>query len=101
MMTWELLHPLMTPGHLGYLPSFLSEKDSRPAKEQLDERYIGGWRPFHGFKALSGHRLSYPHDPILSPLAKLQFREELIVLYQHSWVAIFQKDETFEVCRMD
>lgn len=103
MMTWELLHPNITPGHLGILPTMLNESDPRPAKDQFNENYAhgGGWDPFGGFELLEDNSLKYPGDPPLEPLAQLQFRNELIVFYEYSWVAIIHKDRYFEVCRMD
>jgi hypothetical protein len=103
MMEWIMLHPNMTPGHLGLLPWMLDENDPRDAREQFNERYAhgGGWHPMGGFKLNPNNSLKYPGDPVLEPLAHLQFRNELIVFYDSSWVAIIQKDRTFEVCRMD
>jgi hypothetical protein len=100
-MIWNLLHPAMTPEHLGLLPSMLSEVDPRPAREQFDERYICGWDPFPGFTLEKDNSLTYPGDPRLKPLASAMLRDELIVFYQHAWVAIVQPDRSFEVCRMD
>jgi hypothetical protein len=103
MMTWELLHPGMTPEHLGLLPLMLDESDPRPAKDQFNERYGhgGGWHPMKGFKLHENNSLTYPGDPPLKPLAQLQFRNELIVFYDHAFVAIIHQDRSFEVCRMD
>jgi hypothetical protein len=103
MMVWVLLHPNMTPAHLGLLPGMLSLEDPRPAKEQFNERYAhgGGWSPFKGFTLHADNTLTYPQDPPLRPLAQLQFRDELIVFYDHAWVVIIQKDRCFEACRMD
>jgi len=101
-MIWTLLHEKMTPEHLGYLPSFLSESDPRPAAAQINERYVyGGWSPFEGFKMTKDKGLSYPGDPTYKPLACTWLRDELILYYQHSWVAILQKDGSFEVARLD
>jgi len=104
MMTWEALHPLMTAEHLGFLPGMLDENDPRPAREQFNERYAhgGGWQPFIGHELREEDlTLKYPGDPPLIPLAKLQFRDELIVLYEHDFVMIKQRDGSYEVCRMD
>jgi hypothetical protein len=102
-MVWELLHSKMTPEHLGLLPGMLDDMDPRPAKDQFNESYThgGGWRPFKGHKLQSNNSLTYPGDPPLYPLARLQFRDELILFYLGSWVAIIQPDRTYEVCRMD
>src|SRR5262245_26974814 len=100
---WKFLHPRMTYDHLGLLPEMLWTSDPRPARAQFNERYShgGGWDPFHGFKMLADHTLTYEGDPPTVPLAQCQFRDELIIFYDHSWVAIVQKDGSFEVCRMD
>ena len=103
MLVWEFLDLRMTPEHLGLLPDMLDEDDPRPAKDQLNERYAhgGGWDPMKGFKLLKNNSLTYPGDPPLRPLAQCQFRNELIVFYDHAWVAIIHQDRYFEVCRMD
>jgi hypothetical protein len=77
--------------------------DPRPAKEQFAERYeYGGWRNQEGFTAIGGTpTLQYPGDPPLKPIALMQLRDELIFVYLHGYVSIFQKDGSFEACRMD
>jgi len=101
-MTWELLHPRMTAEWLGYLPGFLRLDDPRSAKEQIHERYISGWHPFQGAMTLRpDDKLKYPGDPLITPLARSQLRDERIVLYEHDWVAIIQPDRSFEVARLD
>lgn len=101
-LQWEMLHPKMTLRHLGYIPGWLSPSDPKSAREQLSEGYkFGGWQPFKGFTLNDDNSLSYPGDPPIKPLAKAQLRDETIVFYDHSWVAVIQKDRSFEVCRMD
>ena len=92
-----------TPDDVGPIPYWLDEADPRPAKEQLDEHYQhgGGWQPFEGFKLLKGGRIKYPGDPAHKPLAMMQLREEVIMVYPRAWVMILQKDGSFEICRMD
>lgn len=101
--TWEMLHPAMSYDNLGYLPQFLSIEDERSAKEQLHDNYAhgGGWFPFKGFKMIEGNALKYPGDPAYHPLAKTTLRDETIFFYPHAWVAIVQKDGSYEVARMD
>jgi hypothetical protein len=94
-------HPKCTIHHWGYIPSFLFEEDLRPAKEQFNDRYPGGWQPFNGFTKDEENRLHYPGDPVQFPVSEIQFRNERIILYQHDWVCIIQPDGTWEVCRMD
>lgn len=87
---------------LGYIPSFLSEEDPRPAREQFQERYIAGWSPFQGFEMGKECELIYPGDPPLRPIATATLRDEIILVYEYAWVAILQKKgNSFEVCRMD
>jgi hypothetical protein len=94
-------HPRCTIEHWGYIPLFLNEGDPRPAKEQFDDRYQAGWKPFIGFTKDDQDGLHYPGDPIQLPVSEIQFRNERILLYQSSWVCIIQPDGTWEVCRMD
>jgi len=103
LLHWELLHPRMTKEHLGLIPAWLTTNDPRPAREQIDGWYQhgGGWNPFDGFKMNALYHLIYPDDPPLVPLAKAQLRNETILFYRHSWVAIVQHDGTFEVARID
>lgn len=92
------------PNFVGLIPTFLDMDDDRPAAEQFAERYLyGGWRPQEGFvKDPNGLPiLHYPGDPPLKPIAVMQLREETIFVYLHGYVSIFQKDGSFEACRMD
>jgi hypothetical protein len=46
--------------------------------------------------------LQYPGDPPYEPIAMWPLRDEMIVIYRHSIVAIFQvKDGSFSVARLD
>jgi hypothetical protein len=97
------IHPRCTPDHVGYIPTFLDREDPRPAREQFAERYIyGGWRPQDGFtKGEDLYSLKYPGDPVLHPIASMVLKDETIMIYDHGYVAIWQKGGTFEMCRMD
>lgn len=105
MITWELLHPMMTLDHLGLLPAFILEADPRSAREQIHERYShgGGWFPYKGFRLGEDNRLisEYPEEPDLMPLARTRLRHELVLFYNHSWVAVVQPDRSFETARID
>jgi hypothetical protein len=87
----------------GFIPDFLDEGDPRPAREQFNERYRGGWVPAPpGLKLdVSTLRLTYPGDPAMVPLSTMYFRDEVIVLFRSSWVCIIQPDRSWEVARMD
>jgi hypothetical protein len=103
MMVWEQLHPEMTFARLGFIPMYVDDTDPRSAREQFNDHYsfAGGWRPFKGHTLDADNRLHYPEDPPLIPLAQTRLRDELIVFYDHAWIAVIQPDRTFEVCRMD
>ncbi len=100
---FQLLDARYQSDVVGFLPQFFSEQDPRPAKVQIDRNYAhgGGWRPFIGFQLLEDRNIKYPGDPIYRPIAEAKLRDETIVMYPHSWVAIFQKDGTFEIARVD
>ena len=106
---WILYKPGMTVDHLGLIPTFLSEDDTRPAREQFDENYAhgGGWQPFTGFKLnVEDMVLTYPNDPPIKPLAGVTLHigrsAEHIYVYPHAWVLIMKdSDMSWEVCRMD
>jgi len=104
MLMWKFLHPQMTWGHLGFIPNWLDDDDPRSAREQLDAGYrysVGFWEPLPGQKLTNQNWLTYPGDPPLIPLAEAKLRDELILFYDHSMVAIVQPDRTFKVTRMD
>jgi hypothetical protein len=89
---------------VGWIPQFLSEDDPRPAKEQLDTNYKhgGGWNPMNGWHFFKDTlKLYYPGDPAMLPFAKMKLRDEVILVYDHSWVLIMQPDGSHEVSRMD
>jgi hypothetical protein len=106
----QLLRPNVTPEILGCIPDFLDLRDPRPAREQFNENYAhgGGWHPMKGWQLLKDNSIYYTgslgesdNEPPYKPLAQTKFRNELIVIYDHAWVAIIQPDRTFEVSRMD
>lgn len=99
----KFLHPRANWDHVGIIPDMLNEHNPKPAKKQLHEGYPqgGGWSPFKGFTLREDNSLTYPGDPPQKPIAEMRLREELILIYEHAWVAIIQPDRSFEVCRMD
>ena len=96
-----------------YLPHFFNEDDPRPAKEQVHTAYShgGGWNPFNGFKlhrfgevpgeVREHYGLKYPGDPIMRELSRAKLRDELLVFFECSWLAIIQPDSSWEVARLD
>jgi hypothetical protein len=98
-MIWLVVRP---GTDLGFLTDIIDDSDSRPVKEQVNEKYAygGGWRPLPGFR-LDGLELSYPGDPPMMPVAMAQLRDEQVMLYPHDWVLVVQPDGSFECSRMD
>jgi hypothetical protein len=97
-----MLHPQMTMDALGFIPEFLSVDNPEPAKEQIHNTYCSGWHAFQGFTMEpETHVLKYPGDPKFPPLAQARLRDELILFYDCAWVAIVQKDGSFEISRLD
>jgi hypothetical protein len=112
------LHP-RSDDLVGVIPHFLNEVDMRPAAEQFNQSYAhgGGWRPMMGWTTRKGEwrelRLAadfyptpplfiqYPGDPKFAPVALIQFRDEMVWVYAHAWVAIEQWDGRVEISRMD
>ena len=86
---------------LGFLPAFLNEEDPRPAGEQFNMNYVGGWDPFPGFTMTEDGALQYPEDPPMVPIGCTTLRNETIFFYPYAFVAIKQPDGTFEAARMD
>lgn len=102
MISFEMRHPQATAEHLGFIPYFFSNGDSRSAREQIDSNYShgGGWRPFQGF-TLRENGLDFPGDPLMRLLAVAKLGKEEIRIYEHAWVAIIQEDDSFEISRLD
>lgn len=105
MIQFSLLHPKATQEHLGLIPEFLCESDGRPAAQQFSHNYShgGGWRPMKSWKIhnLAEHSIRYPGDKVLKPIASAKLMDEIICIYEHAWVGIFQPDGSFEISRMD
>lgn len=103
MITFLARHPQATPEHFGMIPTMLCDSDPRPASEQLDAGYAvaGGWQPMPKFTMGDGDVLLYPGDDPLEPIAELLLRDERVVIYPYSIVAIIQPDGSFTAARME
>lgn len=88
---------------LGFIPTFLSEDDPRPARDQFNENYAhgGGWSPMRGWKFHPQTQMILYHGEVYRPISRAHLRDETIIVYQDAWVCILQKDGSFEVSRMD
>ena len=84
----------------GIILSFLDHSDPRPAREQFDEQYVGGWHSIKGF-SFNTNQLTYPGDPPLRAISEVIFCDESIMIFPYAMVLILQPDGSFEVSRMD
>lgn len=108
MIYWAVV-PGRSPSCLGFLPEIVRSDDPRPAKEQFNERYQGGWRIFTGASLDLDNmepvtrlpKLVYPGDPPLDLIAMGIREDELVLLFPCSWVAILQSDRSYEIARID
>lgn len=93
---------------VGALPLCWDPSDARDAITQHDERQMGNgpWSDILSAKWKfdpADRSLKYPGDRKMLPLAeaKLPLTDEVILVYQHAWVAIIQSDGSFTVDRRD
>ena len=93
---------------VGFLPEFASPDDPRRLQEQVNEAYAhgGGWNSFDGFElrchmASGRFSLVYPGDPPMQERARARFRNQIIVLFDMSWVGIIENMKLIDVARID
>jgi hypothetical protein len=93
----------------GFIPEFLRDSDPRPAWKQIDANYAhgGGWQPTSGFKIgeideVNGTaRIRFPGDPEFRSLGCMIFRDELLFLFEASFVMAKGRSGDWEVARLD
>ena len=94
---------------VGFLPEIFLEHDPRTAQEQANERYTQGegWHSFKGFKLVGSKDngllcLQYPDDPLMRELARANFHDQVLVLFEGSWLGVIESDGTLsDVARID
>ena len=86
----------------------LSELNPEDAVTQLNNgyRHGGGWNDFNGFtlnRSGTNYSISYPEDPPMRELSRATLRDEVIVLFECSWVAVIQENGkgSYRIARMD
>lgn len=101
----DLVHPVpqQPNGWWGYVPEFLDEHDPRSAREQIAEKYVGGWNPLPGGTFdIETLAWTYPGDPPQQPVSIMIFRRERLIMYPHEFVLILSPDrKSWEISRMD
>ena len=88
---------------LGLLPEIITDKDSRPVREQIEDRYVYGWEPMEGFTfdPMSA-TLTYKDGEQMFALAYAAVRNEVVVLYESAILLVFNRtDNTYDVIRID
>ena len=102
-LTITLLEPGVTLQTLGALPDMLDANDPAPAREQLDRgyRHGGGFRGLSGWYLGADDVLHFPGDRPYRPIAEMRMRDERILVFEGSFVAVIAPDRSFEVARMD
>ena len=106
MIQFKLTDPRYTYAAVGLLPEFFDERNPQSARDQLHEAYAhgGGVHPFKGFDLIEVDgkaALQYPGDPLAHEIARATCRDETIILFAYSWVAIVQKNGAYIVTRCD
>lgn len=103
MLEFKMLHPSYTIEDLGMLPFFAWESNPKSVKEQINDNYKhgGGWQSMKGFTLNKDTSISYSDDPPQHPIAIANLRDEIIFVYESSWVLILQPNGSFDVARVD
>lgn len=95
----------------GAIPAMLSVNDPREAVEQLDEGYAhgGGWRDWRDDNPweldlrseLLESVLRYDGDEWLKCVAETRLRDERVLVFELSLVAVVSGSGEWRLCRMD
>ncbi len=106
----SVLDPARQVGLLGLI---LREEDPRPAHEQIEKRYIGGWLDMTEWFKWDGDRSlivystanehEVEHKEEYAPIAScyLPLSNEAVVLFQYSFLGIFKDGRLMGVTRCD
>lgn len=76
----------------GLIPFFLSPFNPKPLWEQIHDQYRhgGGWRDFDGFTVSVNedgqYSIEYAGDPPMHEIGRITYGNELILLFDHSWL---------------
>lgn len=90
------------PEMWGFIPSFLNKDSPATTIQQLNAGQPGGWHKFEGFKFDKDRKiLTYPGDPPMKAISTMHFKDDIVLLFPHSWVLVLQPDGKFEVARCD
>lgn len=90
----------------GMIPAFISPTCEKPMWEQVHENYShgGGWHDFDGFEVSQddkGHyMMQYPGDPVYHERSRITVGDEMLVLFNYSWLLWVNGDEQ-KIARID
>lgn len=102
----------LTTPDLFFLRAIFQETDPAKAADQIHLRYahgggfhpMDGWTLHDGWEAPGGTRLTYGSGQDATharEMARATLRDETLVLLDHAFLAIIQKDGAFKVTRVD
>ena len=78
---------------MGVLPAWVDPADPRPARLQFETKYRFGVTEIPGVEVMPDGTWSYPGDPVLHPIAKIERAHEIVYFYRGAFVAIVQKSD--------
>jgi hypothetical protein len=91
----------------GMIPHFLSPHSEQPLWEQIHNNYShgGGWNDFDKFEVTKDadtgkYTLTYPGDPAYVERDRLTMGDEVLVLFDYSWILWTDGTDT-KVARID
>lgn len=90
----------------GFIPMMLSPTNMTPMWKQVDQGYAhgGGWNDFDGFEVSTDdegkYMLTYPGDPAYHERGRIVFGDEMLVIFDYSWVLWVHGDE-HKIARID
>lgn len=95
---WQMLLEAM-----GLIPGFLDPRDPRPAIEQFKQHHPALWEHSSRYPGtlVDGLYFKYPGDPLMKPIAHVQFHDDLVLVYQYGIVIVRHADHTFQIARLD
>ena len=105
-MTTKIVTP---PKHIelwGFIPMMLTLHSEFPLWQQVHEGYThgGGWNDFDGFEVTQDddgkYMMQYPGDPAYIERDRIVVGDEMLVLFDYSWVLWVKGDEQ-KVARID
>lgn len=90
----------------GMIPAFVSPVNDMPMWQQVHHNYMhgGGWNDFDGFEVRQDdngrYEIEYPGDPVYFERSRITIGDEMLVLFNYSWILWVRGDEQ-KIARID